>query len=92
MRLSDEKVSRLTQIILKALQDKDVITTLAEETGIRREIKRVIMKDLKIAEDIDSMVKNKLLSYSRKIPEGSQEWEILYQKFFHEEAAKKGRA
>ncbi len=92
MRLSDEKISRLTQIILKALQDKDVIAPLAEEADIRREIKRVIIKELKIAEDIDSMVKNKLLSYSRKIPEGSPEWEILYQKFFHEEAAKKGRA
>jgi len=91
MRLSDEKISRLTQVIFKALQDKDIITPVAEETEIRREIKRVIIKELKIAEDIDSIVKNKLLSYSRKIPEGSPEWEVLYQKFFHEEAAKKGR-
>jgi hypothetical protein len=41
---------------------------------------------------IDESVRRKLQSYSKKIHEGSSEWEILYQKFFEEEAAKKGRA
>ncbi|OGW73347.1 MAG: hypothetical protein A3J72_06200 [Nitrospirae bacterium RIFCSPHIGHO2_02_FULL_40_19] len=91
MRLSDEKISHLTHVVFKALLEKEIITPLAEESDIRREIKRVIVKELKIAEDIDSLVKTKLHSYSRKIPEGSPEWEVLYQKFFHEEATKKGR-
>jgi hypothetical protein len=54
-------------------------------------MKRVIAKELKINADIDTSVRNKLNSYSKKIPEGSPEWEVLYQKFFHEEASKKGR-
>lgn len=91
MRLSDEKISHLTHILLKGLLEKQVIMPLVEEGEIRREIRRIIAKELKLAEEIDSHVRNKLRSYSRKIPEGSSEWEILYQKFFHEEAAKKGR-
>lgn len=91
MRLSEEKITHLTHVVLKGLLEKDAIIPKAEEGEIRREIKRVILKELKVAEDIDAAVKGKLHSYSRKIPEGSPEWEVLYQKFSHEEAAKKGR-
>jgi hypothetical protein len=92
MSLSDEKVTHLTHILLKGLLDQGVINPVVEESDIRREMKRVIAKELKINADIDTSVRNKLNSYSKKIPEGSPEWEVLYQKFFHEEASKKGRA
>ncbi|MEK6528755.1 MAG: DUF507 family protein [Nitrospirota bacterium] len=91
MKLTDEKTTHLTHVILKGLLESDVITPLAEEGDIRREMKRVIAKELKISADIDTSVRNKLQSYSKKIPEGSPEWEVLYQKFFHEEAVRKGR-
>lgn len=91
MRLSDEKITHLTHVVLKGLLERDLITPLVEEGEIRREMRRVIIKELKIAEEMDSVVRNKIMSYSRKIPEGSPEWEVLYQKFFQEEAAKRGR-
>jgi hypothetical protein len=91
MSLSDEKTTHLTHILLKGLLDQEVITPVVADGDIRREIKRVIAKELKINADIDISVRNKLNSYSKKIPEGSPEWEVLYQKFFHEEASKKGR-
>jgi hypothetical protein len=91
VRLSDEKISHLSHVILKGLIDKRAVAPLAEDGVIRREIKRVITEEVKIAKEIDSMVQQKLRSYSKKIYEGSPEWEVLYQKFFEEEAAKKGR-
>lgn len=91
MRLSDEKITHLTHVVLKGLLEKDIITPRAEEGEIRREIRRIITKEVKITADIDALVRTKLLSYSKKIPEGSPEWEVLYQKFFHEEATKKGK-
>jgi hypothetical protein len=91
VRLSNEKISHLTHVVLKGLLEKGIIQTLVEEGEIRREMRRVIVRELKIAEDIDSLVTDKIQSYSRRIPEGSPEWEILYQKFFNEEASKKGR-
>jgi len=92
MRLSDDKISHLTHIILRGLIDRQVINPLTEGSKIRREIKRIITKELKIAEDIDTSVRNKLESYSKKIYEGTSEWDVLYQKFFDEETAKKGRS
>jgi hypothetical protein len=91
MRLSDDKISHLTHVVLKGLLGKGAVKPLDEESNIRRDIKRVIVRELKIADGIDEMVKRKLQSYSKKIYEGSAEWEVLYNKFYEEEAAKKGR-
>jgi len=90
MRLSDDKISHLTHVVLKGLLEKKVITPLEDEGQIRRDIRRVIVRELKIADGIDEMVRKKLQSYSKKIYEGGSEWEVLYNKFFEEEAAKKG--
>ena len=91
MRLSDDKVSHLTHMVLKGLIEKKALTLLAEDSAIRREIKRILVKELKLAESIDESIRKKLQSYSKKIPEGTPEWEVLYHKFFQEESAKKGR-
>jgi hypothetical protein len=53
-------------------------------------MRTTIERELKIAEAIEEKVTKKLESYSKKIYEGSSEWEVLYQKFFEEEASKKG--
>jgi len=90
MRLSDDKISHLTHVVLKGLLEKKVITPLEDEGQIRRDIRRVVVRELKIADGIDEMVRKKLQSYSKKIYEGGSEWEVLYNKFFEEEAAKKG--
>lgn len=92
MRLSDDKIRHLTHVTLKGLLDNRAIVLLEEEGAVRREIRRVIIRELKLAEDIDETVRRKLQSYAKKIYEGSSEWEVLYQKFYDEEAAKKGRA
>jgi len=35
------------------------------------------------------VVRQKLNSYSRPIPEGSREWDVMYQKFYDEEFDKR---
>lgn len=91
MRLSDDKISHLTHVVYKGLLQKAVIVPISEDSVIRREMKRVIMRELKVSEEIDVFVRNKLESYAKKIYEGSPEWDVLYHKFFNEETAKKGR-
>ncbi|MFA5845309.1 MAG: DUF507 family protein [Thermodesulfovibrionales bacterium] len=92
MMLSEEKVSHLTHVLLKGLMDRDLIALNEEEGTVRREIKRIISNELKVGADIDEAVRKKLQSFSKKLVEGSPEWEILYKKFFREEEIKKGRA
>ena len=92
MMLSDDKISHLTHVLLKGLMKNNLITAIEEESKIRTEIKRTIVAELKIGEEIDTVVRKKLQSFSRKIVEGSPEWEIMYKKFYREEEIKKGRA
>jgi len=93
MMLSEDKISHLSHILLNRLYDLDLIDMDEdEEASVRREIKRTIVGELKIGEDIDQIVRKKLLSLSKKLIEGSTEWEVLYKKYYREEEIKKGRA
>ncbi|MDA8084479.1 MAG: DUF507 family protein [Nitrospiraceae bacterium] len=92
MMLSEDKISHLTHVLLKGLMDQDLIDLLEEESDVRREIKRTIVAELKIGEEIDQIVRNKLQTYSKKLIEGSPEWEVMYKKLYREEEVKKGRA
>jgi hypothetical protein len=92
MMLSEDKISHLSHMLLKGLIEKNLIEIAEEEGKIRAEIKRTIISELKVGEDIDAVVRKKLLSFSKKIAEGSPEWEVLYKKFFKEQEVKRGRA
>jgi hypothetical protein len=91
MMLSDDKITHTTHVLLKGLMDKGLITLKADDGDVRREIKRTIINELKIGEDIDAAVRRKLQSFSKKLVEGSPEWDILYKKFFEEEEVRRGR-
>ncbi|MBM4141473.1 MAG: DUF507 family protein [Nitrospira sp.] len=92
MMLSEDKISHLSHVVFKGLVEKKLIEVIEEESDVRREIKRAIISELKIGEEIDSVVKKKLQSFSKKVFEGSTEWEVLYRKFFKEEEVRRGRA
>lgn len=92
MMLSEDKISHLSHVLLKQLMGRKLIELVEDEAAIRREIKRTIITELKIGEEIDEIVRKKLQSFSKKLIEGTPEWEVLYKKFFREEEIKKGRA
>ncbi len=92
MMLSEDKISHLSHVLLKGLMQQGLVELVEDEGSIRREIKRTIVSELKIGEDIDQIVRKKLQSFSKKLIEGSPEWEVLYKKFFREEEIKRGRA
>ena len=92
MMLSEDKVSHLSHVLLKGLVGRKLVTVLDEENKVRAEIKRTIIAELKIGEEMDAVIRRKLQSFSKKIVEGSPEWEILYRKYYREEEIKRGRA
>lgn len=91
MMLSDDKISHTTHVLLKGLLEKGLIIPKDDESAIRKEIKRTLVNELKIGEDMDVMVQKKLQSFSKKLVEGSPEWEVLYKKFYAEEEVRRGR-
>ncbi len=91
MMLSEDKISHLSHVLLKGLMERNLVSATEEEGKIRAEIKRNIISELKIGEEMDSAVSKKIQSFSKKVVEGSSEWDILYRKFFREEEVKRGR-
>jgi len=92
MMLSDDKITHISNLVLKGLIEKNLIKLKEDDGVVRKEIRRSIVEELKVEEEIDTIVRKKLQGTSKKVVEGSPEWEILYKKFFREEEIKRGRA
>ncbi len=91
MRLNREKINQISHLIARRLADDEAVTFLKEENEVRLDIMRVILGELEIDDQLDDIVRKRLDSYSRKIGEGTQEWNIMYQKLYEEEMNKLGR-
>jgi len=87
--LSDEKQMHLSHVILQCLEKTTEGRFVGPPTLILREIKRVLAEQMQLEVEINKLVKAKLQSYSRKIPEGSSEWDVMYQKTYSEELRKR---
>ena len=88
MKLSREKILHLSHLILNHLNADDQVEFYADLQEIRQEIVKLISDELKTDEAIDALVRRKLESQKRAIVEGSEEWEILYRKYYEEEVAR----
>ena len=89
MLLSEEKVSHLSHVILGTLKKSMTVRLTGGEAQVLREIKRVLADELAQEEAVDRAVRARLASYSKRIVEGSQEWDVLYRKTFEEESRKR---
>jgi hypothetical protein len=61
------------------------IDILETEERILRETKRTIADELKFEDEADEAARRTIQSLSRKVPEGSREWDVLYRKYVEEE-------
>ncbi len=85
MRLSNAKVNHLANLIMNYLRVEPEIEFFEEESDIRIEVARIIQEELKDDEVIDQACRYKIESQRRDIPEGSEEWDILYRRYYDEE-------
>ena len=88
MKLSREKILRLSHLILDYLNKDDEVEYFADIQEIRQQIVRIIEGVMKADEAIDALVRRRIESQKRTIVEGSEEWEILYRKYYEDETAK----
>jgi hypothetical protein len=79
MRMSRERIFHLTDLIVKELEASPAVH-VKNADELRPEILRALTEESKLEESIDGEVRKILGSYSRNMPEGSREWEVLYQK------------
>jgi len=87
--LSDEKQMHLAHVIMGSLKNMPQANLVGGQTHALREVKRIIAEHMKAETELDQQVRRRLESYSRPIPEGSQEWDVLYHKTYEEELRKR---
>ncbi len=79
MRMSRERLFHLADLVIKELGATEGVVIKSPD-DLRIEIVRTLTDEAKLEESIDTEVRRILFSYARPAPEGSGEWEILYEK------------
>jgi len=90
MRISREKINKLAHAVADTLASMESVDFVEDRNTIRLEARRIL--ELLMAEEakIDAAARHKIESQRRTILEGSQEWDILYRKYYNEEVKKLG--
>jgi len=90
VRLSRDKVNKLAHTVADALASIEQVDFIEDRNSIRMEARRLLEELLKAEEKIDAAARQKIESQRRTIVEGTQEWDILYRKYYNEEVKKLG--
>jgi hypothetical protein len=88
VKLSREKILKLSHVVLDVIEDDDGIDYFADPQEIRQLVLRLIESEMRADETIDALVRRKLESLKRGVIEGSSEWDVLYRKYYEEEVAR----
>ncbi len=90
MRLSRDKVNVLARSVSDALREMDQVDFIEDPNTIRQETRKILEDLLNQEAKIDLAARQKIDTQKRTILEGSQEWDILYRKYYNEEVKKLG--
>jgi hypothetical protein len=90
MRISREKINKLAHAIADTLAETDSVDFIEDRNTIRLEARRILESLMAEEAKIDAAARQKIESQRRTILEGSQEWDILYRKYYNEEVKKLG--
>jgi hypothetical protein len=92
VRFSRERVFHLAARLVEELLAQSGVTALRPADDVRAEVIRALSDETRVEDTIDAEVRKILSSYARPAPEGSPEWEVLYQKTREEVARRRFRA
>ena len=90
MRISDDKINKLAHTIADTLAEIPECDFLEDRNTIRQEARKALTKLLTDEMKLDAAARQKIASQRKIIVEGSQEWDILYRKYYNDEVKKLG--
>jgi len=90
MRISRDKLNKLAHTVADTLADIDQVGFLEDRNTIRQEARKALELLLTEEARIDTAARLKIANQRKIILEGSQEWEILYRKYYNDEVKKLG--
>ena len=90
MRISRDKLNKLAHTVADTLAEIDQVDFLEDRNTIRQEARKALERLLMEETKIDAAARLKISSQRKIIAEGSQEWDILYRKYYNDEVKKLG--
>ena len=90
MRVSRDKVNKLAHTVADTLAEIPECDFLEDRNTIRQEARKALEKLLMEETKLDANARLKIASQRKIIVEGSQEWDILYRKYYNDEVKKLG--
>ena len=89
-RVTRDKINVLARSVAEALATLDAVDFIEDKNTIRQEVRKILEELFAQERKIDIAARQKIESQRRTILEGSQEWDILYRKYYNEEVKKLG--
>ena len=89
MKYSEDRIKSLALKIHDALYHDSLVNYTDDEKSLKV-IKEVMLHYFDVGDEIDTLVQKKLQTTKRNLIPGTSEWQILYDKYYAEEAIKRG--
>jgi hypothetical protein len=90
MRLTREKTMRLSHIVTDVLVASEDVEFVEDRDTIRQKTVQILQDLLKEEEAVDAEIRKKISSQKKEVLEGSEEWDVLYRKYYAEEMRRMG--
>ena len=90
MRVTADKLNKLAHTVADTLAEIPECDFLEDRNTIRQEARKILTKLLTDEMKLDAGARFKIASQRKIIVEGSQEWDILYRKYYNDEVKKLG--
>jgi len=90
MRIGRDKLNKLAHTVADTLAEIDQVGFNEDRNTIRQEARKALEHLLEEEVRIDNAARLKIANQRKIIAEGSQEWDILYRKYYNDEVRKLG--
>jgi hypothetical protein len=92
MRISREKIVRMSHQITEVLVASEDVEFVDDRDTIRQQVVLILTAALKEEEKVELEVRKKIGSQKKEILEGSEEWDVLFKKYYADELRRMGVA
>jgi uncharacterized protein len=92
MRLSREKIVRISHQVVDLLVQSNEVEFIEDRDTIRQHVVQTLSNILKEEEKVELEVRKRITSQKKEILEGSEEWDVLFRKYYSEELRRQGIA
>jgi len=90
MRLTREKIVRLSHQVTDLLVQCNEVEFIEDRDTIRQHIVQTVTNVLREEEKVEVEVRKRISSQKKEILEGSEEWDLLFRKYYSDELRRMG--